>query len=212
MKTLVTGGAGYVGNLLCKALLEAGHEVTAMDISVRIRIRPSRSLPRKFHILSGHPVNDPSYLKGIDVVFHLAGLSGYPACEANPNSAQLINVDATRQLVNNLAPGQLLVSHRRPRSMRTRFSLHRNQARSHGGLYSSPIRRRKYVMERPNSISLRWATVLGVSSRAGGPDPQRFRRGGSRERWSSIPLLERTFMHVRDLYVDTCSRWTTSIA
>jgi hypothetical protein len=31
LKTLVTGGAGYVGNLLSKALLEAGHEVTAMD-------------------------------------------------------------------------------------------------------------------------------------------------------------------------------------
>ena len=31
-----------------------------------------------------------------DVIFHLAGISGFPACASNPHSAQLINVEATQ--------------------------------------------------------------------------------------------------------------------
>jgi nucleoside-diphosphate-sugar epimerase len=111
MKTLVTGGAGYVGNLLCKSLLEAGHEVTAMDNFLYGHESILNLVPyEKFHVLKQDiRTNDPSYLKGMDVVFHIAGLSGYPACESNPNSAKLINVDATRHLSDSLDPAQILV-------------------------------------------------------------------------------------------------------
>ncbi len=30
---LVTGGGGYLGNRLCKELLERGYEVTALDVN-----------------------------------------------------------------------------------------------------------------------------------------------------------------------------------
>lgn len=33
MRTVVTGGSGYFGNILCHALVEAGHEVVNLDIS-----------------------------------------------------------------------------------------------------------------------------------------------------------------------------------
>ena len=36
-KALVTGGGGYVGNKLCKALREKGYEVTALDIHFQDR-------------------------------------------------------------------------------------------------------------------------------------------------------------------------------
>jgi nucleoside-diphosphate-sugar epimerase len=206
MKTLVTGGAGYVGNLLCKALLEAGHEVTAMDNFMYGYESVLSLVPyEKFRILKRDiRANDLSYLKDIDIVFHLAGLSGYPACEANPNSAQLINVDATRQLAANMAPSQLLVFASTTSLYEDAGSVCTEDTKlePHGGLYSiTKFAAEKYVMERPNSISLRWATVFGVSSRmrAGlilNDFVERAVHEGTLVLYSA--RSKRTFMHVSD--------------
>ena len=206
MKTLVTGGAGYVGNLLCKALLEAGHEVTAMDNFLYGYESILGLIPYdRFHVLKQDiRVNDPSYLKGIDAVFHLAGLSGYPACASNPNSAQLINVDATRQLANNLEPGQLLIFASTTSLYEDAGSLcdENTKLEPHGGLYSvTKYAAERYVMERPNSISLRWATVFGVSTRmrAGlmlNDFVEKAVHEGTLVLYSASS--RRTFMHVRD--------------
>jgi nucleoside-diphosphate-sugar epimerase len=206
MKTLVTGGAGYVGNLLCKSLLEAGHEVTAMDNFLYGYESILNLVPYgKFHVLKQDiRTNDPSYLKGMDVVFHLAGLSGYPACESNPNSARLINVDATRHLSDSLDPAQILV-------FASTTSLYENagavcneetKLNPRGGLYSiTKYAAERYVMERANSISLRWATVFGVSARmrAGlilNDFVEKAVHEGTLVLYSAVS--KRTFMHVRD--------------
>lgn len=206
MKALVTGGAGYVGNLLCQALLDAGHEVTLVD----------NFLYGYDAVLSfvGHPkLNvvkrdirdaDRCYLKGQDVVFHLAGLSGYPACESNPNSAQLINVDATRSLAEEMAPSQLLV-------YASTTSIYENKGivctedmalNPQGGLYGiTKYAAEKICMERENSISLRWATVFGISPRMrAGLILNDFVQKAVQERVLVIfsGHSKRTFMHVRD--------------
>ena len=31
-KILITGGAGYIGSMLCTKLLESGHQVTSVDL------------------------------------------------------------------------------------------------------------------------------------------------------------------------------------
>ena len=31
MKSIITGGAGFIGSHLCERLVEAGHEVTILD-------------------------------------------------------------------------------------------------------------------------------------------------------------------------------------
>lgn len=71
MKTLVTGGAGFIGSNLVDSLVEAGHSVVVVDnltTGHRHNLRPEATL----HALS---VDDPALLnllQGIEVVFHLA--------------------------------------------------------------------------------------------------------------------------------------------
>lgn len=171
MKILVTGGAGYVGNLLCEALLEGGHEVTIVDNflygydSVLHFVRNPKLEIVKKDIRD----QDRSYLKDKDVIFHLASISGYPACEANPNSAHLINVQATREISEALSKNQLLVY----ASTTSLYGSHGEVCPEDGpidittaNLYSATkYEGEKSVMQRENSISLRWATVFGVSPR-----------------------------------------------
>lgn len=170
MKILVTGGAGYVGNLLCGALLDAGHQVTIVDNflygydSILHLVRNPRFKIVKRDIRD----HDRSYLKDAEVVFHLAAISGYPACEANPNSAHLINVQATREICEDLGKDQLMI-------YASTTSLYGNQVdvcvedgpvNTSGNLYSlTKHQGEQFVMERDNVISLRWATVFGVSPR-----------------------------------------------
>lgn len=110
-KVLITGGAGYKGIILTRKLLEKGYKVTVLD-NFMYGYEPI------LHLVTNHNLtirkadirNKIEKLEEFDVVFHLAGISGFPACAANPHSAHLINVEATRQLSENLGKGQLLIN------------------------------------------------------------------------------------------------------
>jgi nucleoside-diphosphate-sugar epimerase len=111
-KVLVTGGAGYKGTLLTQALLGAGHHVRRLD-NFLYGFGPA--LPFAGHAECEIVRKDIRNLTkqdvdGYAVVYHLAGISGYAACEANPHSAQTINVDSTRNLVSLLDADQLFVN------------------------------------------------------------------------------------------------------
>ena len=110
-KILITGGAGYKGIILTRKLLERGYQVTVLDNFMyghepilHLATHPDLTI-RKADIR-----NKVERLEEFDVIFHLAGISGFPACAANPHSAHLINVEATRQLSDNLGKGQLLIN------------------------------------------------------------------------------------------------------
>ncbi|KAA0231879.1 NAD(P)-dependent oxidoreductase [candidate division KSB1 bacterium] len=205
MKILVTGGAGYVGNLLAKALLGAGHVVTIFDnfmfgydSVLHIVNHPN------LHIIKGDIRNDNlAYLHDKDVIFHLAAISGYPACEANPNSAKLINVDATVRISDYLAKDQLLI-------YASTTSFYGNSGSvSDEKTIVNPVslygltkhQAEQIILQRENAISLRWATVFGVSPRmrAGllvNDFVQKAVQEGTLVLYS--PYSKRTFMHVAD--------------
>jgi nucleoside-diphosphate-sugar epimerase len=110
-KILITGGAGYKGIILTRKLLERGYKVTVLDNFMygyepimHLATNPNLTI-RKADIR-----NKVEKLKEFDVIFHLAGISGFPACASNPHSAHLINVEATRQLAESLGKGQLLIN------------------------------------------------------------------------------------------------------
>ncbi len=102
MRCLVTGGAGYIGSLLSGSLLAAGHEVVVVDrllfggdaILAYLR-HPGFAFHRRDVAETG--IDD--LLRGVEVVYHLAALVGFPACrDAGAEIARRINVDATKRV------------------------------------------------------------------------------------------------------------------
>lgn len=103
MKTLVTGGAGYLGSVLSLGLLEAGHEVFVLDNLMHggRALLPMLGHPR-FHFLAAD-VRDPTAVslavRGIDAVVHLAAIVGDPACARDPQLAREVNDQASQMLI-----------------------------------------------------------------------------------------------------------------
>jgi nucleoside-diphosphate-sugar epimerase len=168
MKILVTGGAGYKGTVLIRKLLEQDYRVTLLD-NFMYGYEPVMHLAtnRNLEIIKHDIRNGIPDLQKYDVVFHLAGISGFPACASNPHSAQLINVEATRLIARDLAPGQMLIN-------ASTTSLYGKSGEAcDEGMAVDPVSTyaltklaaEKILHEKPNVVSLRFATVFGFSTR-----------------------------------------------
>ena len=102
--TLVTGGAGYVGSVLVRRLLDAGRTVRVLD-SFLHGAAPQAVAPG-VELVRGD-VRDPearaAALAGAKEVVHLAAIVGDPACTREPEEARTVNLEATRALVREAA-------------------------------------------------------------------------------------------------------------
>ena len=103
-KTLVTGGAGFIGSALCESFLENGHEVVCLDNLLtghRKNIEPFLSNPR-FTFIEGD-IRDPETCKraceGADYVFHQAALGSVPRSIENPARTNEINITGTLNML-----------------------------------------------------------------------------------------------------------------
>jgi nucleoside-diphosphate-sugar epimerase len=169
MKILVTGGAGYVGVLLTEKLIELGHNVAIVDnfmygySSVLHLVNNPRLDIIQLDIRNIKTKDIAAY----DVIFHLAGISGVPACASNPHSAEFINVGATRTLVDAMGKNQHIIN-----ASTTSFYGASGKAFNE----TTPVEpisiygQTKYaaeqiVQQRENAISLRFATIYGVAPR-----------------------------------------------
>lgn len=103
MLVLVTGGAGYLGSILCDQLTRAGHRVRAVD-SLMHGGRSLLGLAGRegFEFLRGD-LRDPSTvrsaLRGAHAVVHLAAIVGDPACAKQPELARAVNETASLDLL-----------------------------------------------------------------------------------------------------------------
>ncbi|MGQ0663494.1 MAG: NAD-dependent epimerase/dehydratase family protein [Pseudomonadota bacterium] len=99
-KVLVTGGAGYVGNMLAPQLLAAGYAVTVYDIM----FFGSETLPKhpRLAVIRGD-VRDTARLaaalQGHDAALHLACISNDPSFDLDPALGRSINFDCFEPLV-----------------------------------------------------------------------------------------------------------------
>jgi nucleoside-diphosphate-sugar epimerase len=205
MKILITGGSGYKGILLTEELLNKYHSVTILDnfmygyeSVLHLVSNPNLTIiPLDIRNLT------EKLLKEYDVIYHLAAISGMPACAANPHSAQVINVDATKNLVSCLGNNQILI-------YASTTSIYGNA----GGdcdedsvvvpmsLYAkTKYEAEKIVQERDNSISLRFATIFGVSPKMRNDllvNDFTYRAMNDRTLVLFDSHSKRTFMHIKD--------------
>ena len=91
MKMVVTGGAGYIGSVLVPELLAKGHEVIALDNFMYGQTSLLEVCPHKRLTVISGDARDPRLLKeqvkGADIIFPLACLTGAPLCDRSTGEA-----------------------------------------------------------------------------------------------------------------------------
>jgi len=110
MKVLVTGGGGFVGQWLARALLERGDDVVLAGLDDRSR-SPEILQPREWDAvrwISMDMRRDADVCAGVDatrpdLVVHLAGISFIPAASSAPTEAYDVNFLGAVRLLNELA-------------------------------------------------------------------------------------------------------------
>jgi nucleoside-diphosphate-sugar epimerase len=104
---LVVGGAGYVGNVLVRRLLAAGHAVTVLDrllFDHGSAIAPLLDEPGLAFRRGDLAVDDDrdAALDGVTDVVLLAALVGDPICRKYPELARRVNDDGSKRLFDAL--------------------------------------------------------------------------------------------------------------
>ena len=170
---LITGGAGYIGSVLTPMLLEAGHEVTVLDSFL---YKQNSLLDcckyKSFHIVNGDARDEETLKKvlpGKDFIFPLAALVGFPVCDKDKTAAVTVNQGAVETLLSLRSPEQKVIFP----CTNSGYGLGQGQAFCTEESPISPISlygktkmaAEKAVLQAGNSVTFRFATLFGASSR-----------------------------------------------
>ena len=102
LKILVTGGAGYIGSMLCTRLLENGHQVTVVDLLKYDKGSLNHLYFNKRFNLICDDIRKVGLMKKLlkkhDVIIPLAALVGAPLCEKFKKDAINTNLGTIKTL------------------------------------------------------------------------------------------------------------------
>jgi nucleoside-diphosphate-sugar epimerase len=170
---LVTGGAGYLGSILTPELVAAGHRVTVLDNFMYSQNSLAHLCANAdFDVVNGDaraPDTLSPLLSKADIVIPLAALVGAPLCKRDPIAATTTNRDAIATLCKMLSPSQRIVMPTtnsgygigEPR----KFCTEETPLRPVSLYGRDKVAAEQIVLGRENAISLRLATVFGMSPR-----------------------------------------------
>jgi nucleoside-diphosphate-sugar epimerase len=210
MRILVTGGCGYIGAVLLKTMIAAGHTVRCLD---RHKLAFENSLD--FHgdqharceILVGDIRERGDLqvaLEGADAVVNLAAIVGSPACAAWPEDARSINVEGAR-LLARVAPPHVPMIHMSTCSVygRTKERICREDVQPHPiTLYGETKLQSEEAVLARGGVVLRAVTAYGPS-----PNPRfdlllhtLIRFGLTKRRLRLFePFAVRPMIHIEDI-------------
>lgn len=172
-KILITGGAGYLGSILTPALLNAGYAVTVLDnfLFKQATLMECCSNSR-FNVVKGDCRNKATLLPLVakhDIILPLAAIVGAPLCNLDNLSAESTNFEAIRLLTHLCGSSQLIIYP----TTNSGYGIgtpgkkcNEESPLNPISLYGiTKVAAEKCILERPNSISFRLATVFGCSPR-----------------------------------------------
>ena len=173
LRILVTGGAGYLGSVLCERLLDAGHHVTVLD-SLLYQQNSLFHLcaNARFEFVHGD-ARDNSVVGGLakdaDALIPLAAIVGAPACDRDPLLARSVNLEAIRLLNRVRSSGQLIVYPTTNSGYGTKtgdvFCTEETPLEPISLYGQTKTQAEQELLQSPNVVTLRLATVFGMSPR-----------------------------------------------
>jgi len=172
MKILVTGGAGFIGSILCEHLLNAGHQVTVLDNLMY----GSGSLFHLAHREGFEFVRGDARDEGIlrtlveqsEVIIPLAAVVGAPACIVDGGRlASNTNIGAIASAVGLSRSGQLVIFPNTNSGYGSQEGMCTEDTPSRPVSHYGNTKQwaEDLVLNYPNAVSLRLATVFGCSPR-----------------------------------------------
>ncbi len=105
-KILITGGAGYIGSMLCTRLLEEGHTVTSVDLLKYDKGSLNHLYHNKNFKLICDDIRKVNLMKKLirkhDIIIPLAALVGAPLCEKFKKDAISTNLGSIKTLCKHV--------------------------------------------------------------------------------------------------------------
>jgi nucleoside-diphosphate-sugar epimerase len=177
MKILITGGAGYLGSVMTKNLLDLGHEITVLDSLLFKQISPlTYTSNKKYNFIYGDVRNKElltKLVKSHDVIIPLAAIVGFPACKSDPKSAWDINYNQIIDIVEVISKDQLILYPNTNSGYGVGYGIKDNQTECTEESSLKPISvygeskcaSEKLLLDDTSSVCFRLATVFGSSPR-----------------------------------------------
>jgi len=170
---LITGGAGYLGSIMTQRFLDAGFRVTVLDNLMygQHSLFQFCSNPN-FDFIYNDARNEnilKQTLGDVDVIIPLAAIVGAPACQRDPLLARSVNLDAIRLLLKLRSTDQLIVYPTTNSGYGTKsgniFCTEETPLEPISLYGETKVQAEKELLDSPNTITLRLATVFGMSPR-----------------------------------------------
>lgn len=172
-RILVTGGAGYLGSILVGHLLGEGWSVTVVDNLIYGQHSLFHYCANERFSFTRGDVRDERLMRDLiprhDVIIHLAAIVGATACDRDPLTATSVNFGAT-ELINRVrSPQQMMLFPCTNSGYGTRSSevyCTEETPLEPISLYAADkVRAERMLLEGGQAVSLRLATVFGMSPR-----------------------------------------------
>jgi nucleoside-diphosphate-sugar epimerase len=170
-KVLITGGSGYLGSTITEHLLNNGYSVTVLDNLMYKQLSLLHLFKNKnFKFVKGD-VRDVSLLKNLvienDIIIPLAAIVGMPACKANPELTIEVNYKQIVNILDVLTPSHKLILPNTNSQYGSSDSIITEESEFKPlSLYAkTKCDAENAMLSNGNGVSLRLATVFGVSPR-----------------------------------------------
>jgi nucleoside-diphosphate-sugar epimerase len=172
-RVLVTGGAGYIGSILVPALLKENYEVTVLETFLFSQATLlDHCIDPKLNVARGDcrdKATMEKLLRTADVIIPLAAIVGAPACALDQTAATSTNLDAVKMLLNLRSRQQRILLPNTNSGYGIGDSgvacTEKSPLRPLSLYGKTKVQAEAAVLEAGNAVTLRLATVFGLSPR-----------------------------------------------